>query len=62
MTTHIKTHFDSDKQHLNGREGVIERIVQEREPGFDPEVLPMIYVRTVDTNEQLLVFPEELEG
>lgn len=63
----ITNHLDSDKQHLNGVEVELVRIVREPEHGFDEEVLPMVYVRLIETGGEakedsvLLLFPDELD-
>ena len=57
----IQGHLDSDKQHLNDLVVELVRVVRDPEPEFDEEALPMAYVRAFNTNEVLLVFPEELD-
>lgn len=64
----ITKHLDSDMQHVNGAEVELIRVVSKVEPGFDEEVLPMVYVRLKenfcgDTEEErtLLVWPDELD-
>jgi len=64
----ISHHLDSDKQHLNGKEVTIARVLcpatitDEEAKDFDNEALPMLYVNLVETGERLTVWPEELEG
>jgi hypothetical protein len=51
---------DSDRRDLIGQEVTIHRIVTEPEPGFDAEVLPMVYVTTA-YGETVLCFFDELD-
>lgn len=57
----ITNFLDSDRQELNGEAVELIRTVTEPEPGFDGEVLPMMYVKVLRTGEVVLCFPEELK-
>lgn len=52
--------YDSARKDLIGQEVTILRIVTEPESGFDPEVLPMVYVVTA-YGETVLCFLDELD-